>query len=129
MYFVADAHAVLWFLQTDTRLSARAREILASPESEIIIPAVALAEVIHTFRKLGMSGNASEVVEKVLNAVNATIYPLDAEVLRRLPPVLDIHDGAIAVTALVLSDKLGQDIPLITADKEITKSGLVRTIW
>ena len=44
MTYVVDTHILLWFLQKDARLSADCKAILLAPESELILPATALAD-------------------------------------------------------------------------------------
>jgi len=40
-----------------------------------------------------------------------------------------MHDGIIVATAMVFRDPLGEEIRLITRDKDIRDSGLVETVW
>jgi PIN domain nuclease of toxin-antitoxin system len=41
---VVDAHALVWFLEGNPRLSARARAVMQDPASVLFLPVIALAE-------------------------------------------------------------------------------------
>ena len=42
--YIVDAHAVLWFLEGNERLSLLAKNILSAPNSQLVLPIIALAE-------------------------------------------------------------------------------------
>ena len=44
--YVLDAHAVLWFVENNPRLGAAAKSAIDDRESELWLPAIALAEVL-----------------------------------------------------------------------------------
>jgi PIN domain nuclease of toxin-antitoxin system len=43
---ILDTHALIWFLEGNSRLGLNAKEILADSSSELILPAIALAEAV-----------------------------------------------------------------------------------
>jgi PIN domain nuclease of toxin-antitoxin system len=43
---VVDTHALIWFLEGNPRLGAAAKTVLMDPDSELILPAIALAEAV-----------------------------------------------------------------------------------
>lgn len=45
MNILLDTHAVIWALTNDPRLSERERELISSPENEIVVSAVSLWEI------------------------------------------------------------------------------------
>lgn len=49
--FVLDTHALVWYLEGSTRLSAAAKSIMDDPASEMVLPAIALAEAVHIVDK------------------------------------------------------------------------------
>jgi hypothetical protein len=61
--------------------------------------------------------------------VNCTVYPLDEEVVLRLPTNLDIHDAIIVATGLLYRDLMGHDVAVLTGDELIRNANLIRTIW
>jgi PIN domain nuclease of toxin-antitoxin system len=46
MKYIIDTHALIWFLEGNSRLGATAKEILSDSSSELILPAIALAESV-----------------------------------------------------------------------------------
>lgn len=129
MVYIADTHAVVWFLEGSDRLGAAARGILLTPEAEVVIPTIALAEIAYLYGKRRVGIDSSAVIKYVSRAENCTIYPLDEAVVERLPLSLNIHDALIVATALVFRDVLKKDVAVITKDEEITRSGTVRALW
>ena len=129
MIHVADTHALVWFLEGSDRLSAVARQAMQSPDTDIVIPSIVLAEIVflHGRRRIGI--NLTTVLEHVSRTDNCTIYPLDETVVERLPIELDIHDAVIVATALVFRDVLGKDVALITKDARIRESNVIKTVW
>lgn len=45
MRFLLDAHALIWFLEGDARLSSRARALIESPNHELFVSLVSLWEI------------------------------------------------------------------------------------
>jgi PIN domain nuclease of toxin-antitoxin system len=46
MKYVIDTHALIWFLEGNSRLGANAKAIISNPDSLLIIPATTLAEAV-----------------------------------------------------------------------------------
>jgi len=46
MKHVVDTHALIWFLEGNSRLGANARTILSEADSQLILPVIALAEAV-----------------------------------------------------------------------------------
>ncbi|MEM5843389.1 MAG: hypothetical protein QXL97_01575 [Candidatus Aenigmatarchaeota archaeon] len=67
-----------------------------------------------------------EMVLKIRESFNYLVYPLDEDIVltcQILTKLEDLHDRVIVATAKLL------DIPLITKDKKIINSKLVKTLW
>ena len=129
MVYVTDTHAVVWFLEANPRLSRAAREIMASPESQLVIPTIALAEIAYLYGRGRVDIDVNSVLAHVAQTANCAIYPLDQAVAENLPAGLSIHDAIIAATAVVFRDVLSQQIAVITKDSEIKASGIVDVLW
>ena len=75
MKYVVDTHALVWFLEGNSRLGVNAKTVLADTESLLILPTIALAEAIWIVDR-GKTSIPS--VTDLLNAINAdpriTIY-------------------------------------------------------
>jgi PIN domain nuclease of toxin-antitoxin system len=46
MKYVIDTHALVWFLEGNTRLGNKAKIVLADSKSQLVLPAIALAEAV-----------------------------------------------------------------------------------
>ena len=69
------------------------------------------------------------VQQRLVAASNCVLYPLDEQVAMRIPTGLNIHDAIIVVTALVYRDILHKPVAVITKNGEITRAGLINTVW
>ncbi|PHM08318.1 type II toxin-antitoxin system VapC family toxin [Nostoc sp. 'Peltigera malacea cyanobiont' DB3992] len=132
MKYVIDTHALIWFLEGNSRLGANANAILSNPDSQLVIPATTLAEAVWIVER-GRTSISS--AKNLLSAVEAdprvVIYPLDKDVIEKtisLSAINEMHDRQIAATALVLGSK-GDEVQLLTCDSNIIASGLVSIIW
>ena len=129
MTYVVDTHAMIWFLEKNPRLSETARDTLRSPNAQLVIPTIVLAEINFLYTRNRIIINLSEVLDHITGAENCIVCPLDESVVEHLPAILNIRDGIIVATALTLRDELGEDVALVTKDTEIASSGLVKVIW
>ncbi|QDL08669.1 twitching motility protein PilT [Brasilonema octagenarum UFV-E1] len=132
MKYVIDTHALIWFLEGNPRLGSNAKTILSNPESQLIIPATALAEAVWIVER-GRTSISSATA--LLSAVNAdsriVVYPLGTNVIQQtigLAAIAEMHDRQIVATAIVLVNQ-GETVVLLTCDQNITASGLVTIIW
>ena len=129
---VADTHAVIWYLSSNPRLSATAKEFMdvaRADRNQIGISSVSVVEIVYLIEKgkipvesLTALAAALEKLPRVL-----TDIPLDLKTARALSfidlyKVPDMPDRIIAATALYLG------VPLISRDAKIQTSGLT-TIW
>ncbi|MGH9761080.1 MAG: type II toxin-antitoxin system VapC family toxin, partial [Blastocatellia bacterium] len=49
--YVLDAHPLIWYLEGNPRLSSTARSLIDEPSSDLVLPAIALAEALHVVSK------------------------------------------------------------------------------
>ena len=70
-----------------------------------------------------------EIEEIIANEPKFSIYPLDMQLVGKIPLNLDIHDAIICATALLYRDVLKKSACLITKDSEIRNSQLVEICW
>ncbi len=132
MKYVIDTHALIWFLEGNSRLGNQAREVLADARSELVLPAIALAEAMWIVEK-GKTSIPS--VTALLLAIKADgriqIVALDmATVIQTadLEAINEMHDRQIVSIALCLKTS-GLAITVVSCDRNITASGLVDVIW
>jgi PIN domain nuclease of toxin-antitoxin system len=105
MKYVVDTHALIWFLEGNSRLGENAKNVLSDPTSQLILPAIALAEAAWIVER-GRTSIPSVVA--LLNAVNADlrllIYPLDKAIIQEslsLSAITEMHDRQIVSTVLI----------------------------
>lgn len=131
--YVTDTHPLHWHLANDTRLSDPARRIFREADAglhQVYIAGITLIEMVYLVEK----GKVRlEMVEKVLRSLDSAwgsyaLAPLNQDTARAMflvarSSVPDLPDRIIVATALQLG------LPLITADGQIRKAGVVPVIW
>lgn len=125
--YVADAHTFARYLINELPKEADAVFEKAEREkSNIVIPAIAIAELIYVFERTRSESKIWEMFEKIDICPSFSIYSLDEKVLKIIPDVKlrELHDRIIVATYIAMKAE-----GLITKDEEIRKSGLVKTIW
>lgn len=132
MKYVVDTHALLWFLQDDSRLGSNADLILSRADSELVLPAIALAEAAWIIDRGRTSiPSARDVLTAISHDSRFVVYPLTETIIEKtlqLAVINEMHDRQIVATALVLRE-LGERVALLTVDQNITASGLIDVVW
>lgn len=128
--YVVDTHALIWFLAADPRLGKNAEKALSNPDSELILPIIALAEGCWIV-EIGRT-NVPNVTD-LLSAIDAdpriTVMPLNRAIFDKtltLSAIHEMHDRQIVATALAGQ---GESVAMLTRDKNIRDSELVPIIW
>jgi PIN domain nuclease of toxin-antitoxin system len=129
MTYVVDTHALVWFLEGNTRLSTVARNALTDRTAQMVIPTIVLAEIAFLYARHRIAIDLPHVLTRVTGAANCLVYSLDAAVVEQLPTTLNIHDAIIVATALVFRDVLSESTAVVTKDAAITASGLIQALW
>ncbi|MBI2299040.1 MAG: PIN domain-containing protein, partial [Armatimonadetes bacterium] len=88
MQYVTDTHPLIWLLANDVRLSDKAAAAFDDATARIAIPSIVLAEISYLYRKQRFAVSLEDVVRHVEQSTQCSIYPLDLEVARHLPPQL-----------------------------------------
>lgn len=125
--YVADTHALAYYLAD--KLPRKAGEVFEDAEKglqRIYFASISIAEIIHIFEKTKTADMIWEMFESFDQVPNMVIYPLDVQVLRRVPDIAlsELHDRIIVATSLTLKAEA-----VLTKDEEIRRSGLVKTTW
>jgi PIN domain nuclease of toxin-antitoxin system len=129
---VADSHAIVWFTSGSTRLSATARMTLRDAQQEL-----GLTVSVATFLDLWyVTQTTRQVTPNQLLRLRQTLvaspavdlHPVDEAVADAFASIdraaiADPWDRLIVGTALAL------EVPLVTRDQAIQRSGVVQTIW
>ncbi|MCL4266076.1 MAG: PIN domain-containing protein [Anaerolineae bacterium] len=131
--WVTDTHALLWYLYDAQKLSVDAKEVFTKAdagEAEIIIPAIALVEIVYLAEKGRIAVDAVKNVLQLLSshADNYAIADLNLGVAMALQMVdrafvPDMPDRIIAATALHLN------LPLLSRDGQIASLPGITVVW
>lgn len=129
-HYIVDTHALVWFLEKSSKLGKDARKTLLDPDSIIVVPTIVLAEIRFLFAKEKFRVSLDHVFSVIKDNPKCIIYPLDTDIVNIIPTTLEIHDAIITGTALFfekMSDS--EDVVVITKDRVVIESGLVKTVW
>ena len=113
-------------------MGTQAQAILSNFNSQLVLPAIALAEAAWIVER-GKTSIPS--VNALFNAINSdsriAVYPLDLTIINQTLSLLTIHemhDRQIVATVMILQNQ-GQTVALLTCDGNITASGVISVIW
>lgn len=127
--FVADTHALWWYLRSPDLLSPAASAIFRLAESGnalIVIPAIVVAEVYYLSTKLGQTLAPSTLLDALAGRDDIELSNLGRMQLEKLhlfPEIPEMHDRLIAAESISL------DAPVITRDQTLSASLRIETIW
>jgi PIN domain nuclease of toxin-antitoxin system len=120
---------MVWLLEDSPRLSPSARAALTDASARLVVPALVLAEIKYLYSRKRIPIDLAAVLAYIQAATNCQVCPLDEQVVAHLPASLDIHDGVIVATAIMVRDDWGDAVALIIRDAAIQASGLVPVVW
>ena len=130
--YVVDTHGLIWYIEGNRKLGAKAKLVLDDKNSVLILPVIALAEAIDIVQKQRTSiPDVETLLNRVLTDLRIEIEPLTVEILQEslnAVAVPEIHDRLITATALLL-EKQGFDVAILTKDPAISSSKLVQIVW
>ncbi len=127
--YVADTHAIFWYLVDSPRLSNAASTIFDKADAGgavIYLPAIVLAELYFLNEKVGRPLDFTREFERLRQSGQFILVDfaaqdvLDFDLDANVP---EMHDRMIAGMARWLN------APCLTCDRQITASGVVATIW
>lgn len=124
---VADTHAWIWWAADKQLLSRPARRALSKADL-VCIAAITLWEIAMLVEKKRISLNLAVLpwLEDAMSKTRVLVLPLTPQIAvsaTTIPNFRDPSDRLIAATALT------HDVPLVTKDDRIQRSGVVATIW
>jgi PIN domain nuclease of toxin-antitoxin system len=110
---IVDAHALIWYLESNLKLGGAAKAVLDDAASDLVLPVIALAEAAYVVSKgKTLIPDASTLLDRVERDPRFELYPLTYEILRTslgATSVPEMHDRLIVASALHLQS-LGQQI-------------------
>jgi PIN domain nuclease of toxin-antitoxin system len=132
MLYVIDTHALIWFFEDNPKLGAQAKTVLSDPDSQLILPATALAEAVWIVDRGKTSISSSmDLLAAVLSDSRISISPLDQIIIEQtilLTTIDEMHDRQIVATANILQNQ-GQSVMLLSCDRNITASQAISILW
>ncbi len=130
--YIVDTHALIWHFEGNPLLGAAAKAVTSDPNSELILPAIALAEAMFIVEKGRCSlTNVHDLLDDVQADGRISVFPLTAGVLEEslsLTAVPEIHDRLIVATGVYLQ-RLGDTVEILTKDNEIIIASLLSVRW
>lgn len=128
-FYLADTHAIYWYLINSPLLGANASQTFDEADNGnavIYIPAIALAELYYLNQKQGQPIDFAATFARLSQSSQFVLLPfepedtLDFDLDKTVP---EMHDRMIAGAARRLN------IPCLTRDNSITNSGVVKVVW
>ena len=126
-----DTHVLIWLAQDYQRISSAARSVIAEArgkDSALAVCGITLVEIarLTSSGQIHVTPDPASFLREVERRF--VVLPITANIALQacsLPAKFpkDPADRIIAATGLI------EDIPLVTADREIRKSRAVPTIW
>jgi len=127
--YVADTHALFWYLIASQKLGPKAKAAFDEAQNGqafIHISSIVLAELYYINAKYGSPINYSAEFQSLKAGSQYVLTPLDPEDIVDFDndlSVPEMHDRIIVGLARRLS------APLLTVDKAIAASNLVKVLW
>ncbi|MBA4181944.1 MAG: PIN domain nuclease [Anaerolinea sp.] len=125
---LADTHAWIWYVNADSRLSGPARAALE--REDLGIAGISLWEValLSQGGRIRLDGGALHWIQSAVNLAQTSILHFTPEIA-----VLSAGFGDTLhrdpADRIIVATALHHGTRLVTADRAITQSGLVRTVW
>ncbi len=127
--FVVDTHALVWFLTRDKKLSPRARDVLREAQkgrTRVLVSTIVLAELLYIAERGRAPVQVGEVLKRLKRSPGFSIVDFNLstfEAMTQLPASLELHDRAIAATALI------HGATLLTKDPALHQLGTPPCLW
>lgn len=129
---VLDTHALIWWAESGSKLSKKARQAtrVEGRRRELVASAISIFEIVTLERRgrVVFKAPLSEWLADLRKLPELTIHPITDEIAERAGGLGDVFHGdpadrMIAATALVLG------VPLITQDAKLLAVPSLRTVW
>jgi len=130
--YVADTHALIWYLGADSRLGSGAKAAFDETDCTLYLPVIALAEacwlVEHNRTNIPGTRELLDAIDKDKRIVVVNMDREIVEISNGLRAVGEMHDRQIVATAQKLI-RGGHAVAILTKDADISASGAAPVIW
>lgn len=130
--YVADTHALLWYMLEPHKLGLSAQRALQQVERGEVtlhIPVIVIAEAEMVIEKGRIRATRSQfetLLQKMIGSRNFRVARLELETALKATRFVQLKD---IFDRLIVAEASSLNAPLITRDEEITASALVPIIW
>ncbi|OGH57895.1 MAG: hypothetical protein A3G34_10970 [Candidatus Lindowbacteria bacterium RIFCSPLOWO2_12_FULL_62_27] len=129
MIRIADTHSLLWFLENDRRLTAKARGAMADLTGRLVVPTIVAGEIWHLCQRRRVTSIFEDLLGKWSRIRNIEFAPLDVALFPLLPAGFELHDAIIIATARSFSALTKEPVAIVTKDADISEKSGVEIIW
>jgi len=128
MRALLDTHAFLWWIADDARLSRTARDVIASPDNEIIFSAASAWEIAIKARsgRLTLQVDADAFISDQLASNAFEVLPVMLRHALRVYSLPDHHRDPF--DRLLVAQAQIENVPMLTADTELARYA-IHTVW
>ena len=128
MRALLDTHALLWWLDGDRRLSARARRVIGDEKNTIMVSAASAWE-ISTKSRLGKLSGADDVASDVAGCLTSQGFlSLDITVRHAQRAGRLAGDHRDPFDRMLIAQSQIEDLPIVTNDAVFDEHA-VRRVW
>jgi PIN domain nuclease of toxin-antitoxin system len=131
MKILLDTHTVLWFIEGDSQLSEKARQIIENTQNEVYLSAVSLFEISIKLKlgKLMLQKSLAEIFEDI-NRAYLKILPISQLHLleyQNLPLNANHRDP---FDLLIIATAISENADIISRDQKFDQyRSVVNVIW
>ena len=128
MNYLADTVTIVRHFSGIGRIGRSAKAVLEGVEkgeNHMFFSAISLVEILYLSEKNRIAVDLENSLSKMKNSRNYTVVDLTSDIINLAAGIKypDIFDRLILATAQYLN------VPFITSDNDIKKTGLVKIIW
>lgn len=127
MQFLLDTHTLIWFFESDNRLSPRVKEIIQTSGNRSLLSVASIWEIVikQNLGKLSLSRPISEIIQHVQQNGIAILNIEPAHALK----VGELSDGhRDPFDRLLIAQSLCLNIPILSKD-ELFDQYPIQRIW
>lgn len=131
MKFLLDTHTLLWFIEGDTQMSLKAREIIENPENEILVSATSLFEIAIKLKigKLTLLNSLHNFIDDVEKAWIVPI-PISNAHLIAYQSLPDFPDHRDPFDRLIIATSIVEGATIISKDPKFENyHDFVKVTW